>query len=169
MPIRFRCSSCNQLMGISRRKAGTVVHCPTCNHPVEVPAEDAAGEESVRSPVPPSPAPVPAPAPAAAGELFERDDFDALLRGSAGGPEPRLSRPAAAHTAFPHVPPAPAAPPAPPPLLLPEESYKVGPWGGPPAVGLVLSPARATVLTVAVILLLAVAFGSGLIVGRFYL
>ena len=32
-----------------------------------------------------------------------------------------------------------------------------------------LSPARATLLTVGVILLLAVAFGAGLLVGRFYL
>src|SRR5947209_460375 len=28
MPIRFRCAYCNQLMGIARRKAGTVVRCP---------------------------------------------------------------------------------------------------------------------------------------------
>jgi hypothetical protein len=38
-----------------------------------------------------------------------------------------------------------------------------------PAAGLVLSPTWATILTVVVILLLAIAFGSGLIVGRFYL
>ena len=31
VPIRFRCAYCNQLMGISRRKAGTVVRCPTCS------------------------------------------------------------------------------------------------------------------------------------------
>jgi len=36
-------------------------------------------------------------------------------------------------------------------------------------VGLVLSPTRATVLTVVVILLLAAAFALGLIVGRFVL
>jgi hypothetical protein len=38
-----------------------------------------------------------------------------------------------------------------------------------PVGGLILSPTRATVLTVVVILLLAVAFGAGLLVGRFYL
>ena len=31
MPIRFRCAYCNQLMGIARRKAGTVVRCPWHN------------------------------------------------------------------------------------------------------------------------------------------
>jgi hypothetical protein len=48
----------------------------------------------------------------------------------------------------------------------------VEPWHGPatqPAAGLVLSPARATLLTVVVILLLAFAFGAGLIIGRFYM
>ena len=37
MPIRFRCAYCDQLMGISRRKAGTVVNCPKCKGQVEVP------------------------------------------------------------------------------------------------------------------------------------
>jgi hypothetical protein len=37
MPIRFRCAYCNQLMGIARRKAGTVVRCPTCAGQVIVP------------------------------------------------------------------------------------------------------------------------------------
>jgi len=38
MPIRFRCAYCNQLMGIGRRKAGTVVRCPSCAGEVIVPA-----------------------------------------------------------------------------------------------------------------------------------
>src|SRR5262245_48901585 len=37
MPIRFRCAYCNQLLGISRRKAGKVVRCPTCAGQVIVP------------------------------------------------------------------------------------------------------------------------------------
>src|SRR5207253_599174 len=37
MPIRFRCAYCNQLMGIARRKAGTVVRCPKCAGQVVVP------------------------------------------------------------------------------------------------------------------------------------
>jgi hypothetical protein len=37
MPIRFRCAYCNQLMGIARRKAGTVVRCPKCAGELIVP------------------------------------------------------------------------------------------------------------------------------------
>ena len=37
MPIRFRCAYCNQLMGIARRKSGTVVRCPRCAGEVIVP------------------------------------------------------------------------------------------------------------------------------------
>src|ERR1700740_1488083 len=65
MPIRFRCAYCNQLMAIARRKAGTVVRCPTCAGQVVVPNAEA--EEPERQP----------------GEneqlVFERSDFDDLL------------------------------------------------------------------------------------------
>ncbi len=40
MPIRFRCAYCNQLMGIARRKAGTVVRCPKCAGEIIVPVPD---------------------------------------------------------------------------------------------------------------------------------
>ena len=42
MPIRFRCSHCNRLLGIARRKAGTETKCPHCEGTILVPAEDAA-------------------------------------------------------------------------------------------------------------------------------
>src|SRR5947209_4069935 len=63
MPIRFRCAYCNQLLGIARRKAGTVVRCPTC-----------AGE--VNGPF-----------------VFERSDFDELLHteGEGGASAPQKS------------------------------------------------------------------------------
>ncbi len=44
MPIRFRCAYCNQLMAISRRKAGTVVRCPKCAGEIVVPAPDGVPE-----------------------------------------------------------------------------------------------------------------------------
>src|SRR2546421_3288305 len=44
VPIRFRCAYCNQLMGIARRKAGTVVRCPTCSGQVVVPDPGTAAE-----------------------------------------------------------------------------------------------------------------------------
>jgi len=42
MPIKFRCQHCDQLMGISRSKAGEVVDCPTCGLSVRVPGLDGA-------------------------------------------------------------------------------------------------------------------------------
>jgi hypothetical protein len=156
MPIRFRCSSCHQLLGIARRKAGTYVNCPTCQRSLLVPAEDQAPAEQ------PAAAPA-ASAPADAPALFERDDFDALLR-----PPPSLA--VDAPPRYNGGQPQSAAPRAP----APRDYSAQGPTWQPPAesaepAGVVLSPARTTILTVVVILLLAVAFGAGLLVGRFYL
>src|SRR5258708_5205566 len=62
MPIRFRCSYCNQLLGIARRKIGSVVRCPTCAGQVVVPSKSTVAAE------------VPA------GDLlFEHGNFDELL------------------------------------------------------------------------------------------
>jgi hypothetical protein len=41
MPIRFYCPFCDTLLGISRRKAGAVVLCPSCHGAVGVPSEEA--------------------------------------------------------------------------------------------------------------------------------
>lgn len=37
MPIRFRCSYCNRLLGIATRKAGTQTTCPHCGYSITVP------------------------------------------------------------------------------------------------------------------------------------
>lgn len=37
MPIQFRCGTCQQLLGIARRKAGSIVPCPTCSAKTLVP------------------------------------------------------------------------------------------------------------------------------------
>jgi hypothetical protein len=37
MPIRFRCSYCNRLLGIATRKAGTQTICPHCGYQIIVP------------------------------------------------------------------------------------------------------------------------------------
>jgi hypothetical protein len=39
MPIRFYCPFCRQLLGISSRKVGSVVECPSCRGKVGVPGE----------------------------------------------------------------------------------------------------------------------------------
>src|SRR5262245_17104966 len=44
MPIRFRCAYCSQLMGIAKRKAGTIVKCPKCAGEIIVPTPE--GHES---------------------------------------------------------------------------------------------------------------------------
>lgn len=47
MPIKFRCTHCRQLLGISRSKAGEVFDCPTCGRTLRVPRLD-----GTRAPVP---------------------------------------------------------------------------------------------------------------------
>lgn len=43
MPIQFRCEHCQQLLSISRRKAGGTTVCPSCLEEVPVPTLDADG------------------------------------------------------------------------------------------------------------------------------
>jgi hypothetical protein len=40
MPIKFRCTHCNQFLGISRAQSGTVVDCPSCGRSLRVPNLD---------------------------------------------------------------------------------------------------------------------------------
>ena len=159
MPIRFRCAYCNQLLGIARRKGGTVVRCPTCAGQVVVPGSEADGPA----------------APPAGGNapLFERSDFDELFDFPRAVGEPRTGGevvPAAAA----------AAPPAGAWGTHAEPALDVDPLGvprGEPAgldplarpAGLVLSPTAATVLTVVVVVALGLAFGAGVLVGRLLL
>lgn len=165
MPIRFRCEHCDQLLGIARRKAGTPVRCPNCRREVLVPSDSA-------SPLPFA-APVAAPAPPVG--LFDRDDFDVLLQGGAPAATESSRAPANGRG---------LAPPPPPPAPMasvggtmgldrwapsPSNSGAAGSASGsfpPPPAGVVLSPVLATILTVAVILLIASAFGVGVLVGR---
>ena len=44
MPIRFRCSVCQQFLGISHRRAGQIVECPSCGRNVRVPERDGVGQ-----------------------------------------------------------------------------------------------------------------------------
>jgi phage FluMu protein Com len=158
MPIRFRCRYCNQLMGIARRKAGTMVACPTCRAQVVVPATEA---EAADQPRPPQPAgDVPAP-------LFERSDFEAFLDNPVAAPPHPLEFPAPQpHADAPRAPaPSPFAavmPPSPSLSLAPATARA---HGG----GVFLSPTQATWLTVVVILLVALAFGAGLLVGHYWM
>jgi phage FluMu protein Com len=140
MPIKFRCAYCNQLLGIARRKAGTVVRCPTCAGQVVVPSSDDAGTEKPDGPAPPP--------------LFERSDFQKLFE-PAPEEDPAIE-------ASPSPPPVPAG--APPEINVEPVANAVS-VAAPPKPGIVLSPAKATLLSVLAVILLAVAFGGGLLLG----
>jgi hypothetical protein len=160
MPIRFRCAYCSQLMGISRRKAGTVVSCPKCHGQVVVPHP--APEDEVE-PAAPGTGPQP---------LFEGADFDQVFNPSPGeaaapqqmspavmAPDPGVelaNAPAAANVGA-HQ----------------EISFEVerfepmtssGPGAGRP--GIWLTPTAITLLGLLMVVLLALAFVGGLLVGR---
>ena len=156
MPIRFRCAYCNQLLGIARRKVGTVVRCPTCAGQVVVPDRDAEDLDKVDDPVNPP--------------LFEREDFDALFDMPAAIGSARENAPRAA---------------APPVAVEPQGSWgthaepefdverlhptPAGALSNEGAIskpaGILLSPMKATLLTVAFIAIVALTFLIGLGVG----
>jgi hypothetical protein len=154
MPIRFRCVYCNQLLGISRRKAGTIVRCTTCEGQLIVPdpndpvhTEPAGTKDHV---VPSGPPPT-----EAAGSLFEQSDFDALLEPA--GP--------AAQPAVVASPPAPSSPAkakrssaGPPPLPVSSST-------GVSAPAVVLTRQLLTLASVLLVLALGLSFASGLLLG----
>ena len=139
MPVRFRCRHCNQLLGIARRKIGMEVSCPTCRRKVLVPSADTPDVDQ--------------PTVRKTESPFEGSDLDALLQPSAPGP---LRAP---------QPPTAWSPPGPAPA-----SPNVEPYNPPaaPSPGLVLSSFQATLLTVGMVLLLALFFAGGLLIGRFW-
>jgi hypothetical protein len=176
MPIKFRCVYCEQLLGIARRKAGTVVKCPNCAGQLIVPAPDAAdmSDESDKDD-----ATAAAPELEAAGArqamavkqkpidagateaslLFERNDFDELLRPVQENRP--VVQPSNGHS-------KPAAAPAPddfasmPPLIAPQPATKA-------RKGILLTPVRLALLLVFVIAGFAFSFAGGLLIGKFVL
>jgi len=138
MPIRFRCAYCNQLLGIARRKAGKVVRCPTCAGQVIVPSP----QEEDRPEEP----------------LFERSDFAEILNPAAPEHQVNVAQSTAAGS-----PPAAWKTRGKPTYDI--EKLDLG-HGAAAPTGIVLSPTKATLLAVLVIVLLALAFVAGLLVGR---
>lgn len=49
MPIRFRCYRCDQLLGVSKSKAGAVAGCPRCGAELIVPDPEAESGEAASS------------------------------------------------------------------------------------------------------------------------
>jgi len=177
MPIRFRCAYCNQLMGIARRKAGKVVRCPSCASQVTVPLPD--------TDEPGEPAVQPRKEKDASEPIFERSDFDEIFNPAPAPAPVRKKRPEVSPFAFdiPDPPPAPELvdvypkpePPAPgpapvPPAPVPQKSEVPS---SPPAPatptkpGIWLTPGLATLLSVAAVVALALAFAAGFLLGIF--
>jgi hypothetical protein len=161
MPIRFRCAYCNQLLGISRRKAGTIVRCPTCAGQVVVPnveAEDSDSSGSDRDPM-----------------IFERNDFDDLLSSGDGGAIALPKNETMLTSTEAPVPiPSVANPPPGAWGTHAEPAYDLEKLKPTPALfaqrtpmppGIHLSPARATLVAIVFVVLLAIAFGAGVLVG----
>lgn len=177
MPIAFRCQTCRKKLSTAKRKAGSVVTCPGCGSEVRVPTADtldpkvarllatagARGEYEAESPPPapnaefdfregvqPPPEPVP-PAPkvvmvkrpmppATAAKLndlplFEREDFAEMLEKDAEAKDED-------------------------PLPLPKEAPPTTPTDG-----FMVTRGTATMVMVAVVVLLGLAFAAGFLVG----
>jgi len=159
MPIRFRCVYCDKLLGIARRKAGAVVNCPQCGQPLIVPTPEPEPEATAAASKPAAP-------PSGPGKLFEQDDFDVLLEGDATfrSPDPPPV-PKRAKT------PPPVKPLPPRPFLVESnlpapDTQATAPRRGERSAGLVLSSGKLILALVAVLILMGLAFGGGVIVGR---
>jgi hypothetical protein len=121
MPIQFRCPSCDRMLGIAKRKAGSSVKCPRCAADVRVPALAGIAIET-NGPVGAAPAipkepkepKVSATAPATvvtakrtapndrkvdSMPLFERPDFESLLNPALEKAKPEPAAPVSAPVA----------------------------------------------------------------------
>jgi hypothetical protein len=148
-------------LSIARRKSGTTVACPTCRWPVLVPSADDPGELKTEA-------------------LTGSGGNGVAVRAKAAPPKPKSVPPAVA-------PPPPAAAPAPSPVDLENlplferddfvrmleppsreadpEPTKPEPSKPAPPTGILILPSTATVLVAAVVVLLALAFAAGFLVG----
>jgi hypothetical protein len=156
MPIRFRCAYCNQLMGISTRKAGTVVKCPKCAGEIIVPSPDVpqATDEPAEQAVEPA-ADQPAPAPAGPAAAFEEKNFEDYFNEAANG-SVGASAPARTETAPSEPAPDLAAIPPPPAPLPPPHLRR----------GLFLTLGALVFSIVIILVLLILVFMLGLFIGR---
>lgn len=151
MPIRFRCPTYNRQLSTARRKAGTQVVCPRCESAITVPEADRADPDTAGAARPASavraatarpprvngrPAAV-APKPGDSGPLFEREDFERLLEPAIRKAGEEMSKP------------VPNQLPATPPL---ED-------------GITISRGAVVSLAVLMVVLLAMAFATGYLVG----
>lgn len=185
MPIKFRCVYCEQRLGIARRKAGTVVKCPNCTGQLIVPAEDQAvgddldGQTAAVGGAEAASAPRRTAARSTAGAtesggegglLFERSDFDDLLRPAIERHQPERApakdKPRPTQTEAPlelsdeHVFSQLNAPAAP---ATPRSNTSARP--SPGRTGILLTPFRAALVCIVAVAVAACSFGGGIVVG----
>lgn len=185
MPIRFRCGHCHQLLGIARRKAGTVVVCPSCQQAVVVPTTDEAdalagmtkgpvSREGDRSKKVSPPASTEAPP---GGFVFERSDFDELFRpviDPAGMKNskrtkepvtepiaPAVASPGSGHEKSPNLAPAHSGESAVTTVAPGQLRFSAG--------DIVLTPHKALMLAALAVGGMIFAFGGGLLMGMYFL
>jgi hypothetical protein len=188
MPIKFRCVYCEQLLGIARRKAGSVVKCPNCEGQLIVPAAesddeemDDRDEETEQAPRKEGPSPRKVPVSAgktssssddtAGGMLFERDNFDELLKPAierTSGPKPTL-KPVQHKTIDLGIPDAaPRVPYVDSAFALPS-ALPAAAALAPKPKGIVLSPVKLVLLLGFILAVAAGSFIGGLLVGKIWL
>lgn len=172
MPIQFRCPSCDRMLGIAKRKAGSTVKCPRCATDVSVPALagmaiETNGPIGAAPAIPKGPsggaATASAPAPAVAKRapqsdrkvdsmpLFERPDFESLLNPALekAKPEPAVPLPEPRRV---------EVPPSKPYLVDPvEEAIDVEDLSNT----IILTRSKLTIAVAIVALLMGIAFAAG--------
>jgi DNA-directed RNA polymerase subunit RPC12/RpoP len=151
MPIQFRCAYCNQLLGIARRKAGSVISCPTCNGRVIVPKLPDGDEVETSGPT------------ERPDDLLERSDFDALFQ----PPAPGQSAVRASLGPGAAAPPLAFGDPGARALTTGVVATGAKPQAAVKKPGIFLSPSLTVWLAVLAICLIVIAFLAGLLIGHF--
>lgn len=128
MPIRFRCAHCDQLMGIARRKAGTIVSCPTCEGQIIVPQPEPETVSSQSKNI---------------GGMFEESDLSDVLEKQPNQVAPEDIQVNQSNMGQ---------------MVDFEEDAALG--------GMVLTTGKLILLAIIILMLLALAFFAGLLVGR---
>jgi len=153
MPIHFRCAFCNQLLGIARRKAGSVINCPTCGGPLVVPPLENGPDQPENK--------------SSAQRLLEDYDVDVLLKPPAtaqavgGSPAADVGVTESSKVSGTHGADGKAQS-----SRAHSNKADATPQPGIVRQGIFLSTSRATVVAILLALLFAAAFVAGFLVGR---
>lgn len=166
MPIRFRCVYCGQLLAIATRKIGSAVDCPKCSHPNVVPEKDQADKEEKK-----------ARSADKIGKTFESKKFDQWLGRDAPPDEESDDRIEHVGSGSADIEAAPdlteARPSGSESESAVEEPWRREPEGLPASRSqessevVAIGAGAAVPLAILVVVLLLVAFGLGLLVGRY--